>query len=246
MRTSASNRIGAVMIVDPMSYFREAISKEGNIDESPSFKRAQGRPARGQTEVGSHKIVEGMRAALRSLGNTNVTRKDIAGYAGVTPALVTYYFPERDSLIKAATLPVVETLVGDVKACLIEAGSARQQLLGGINVLLECYARNAVIVELFEEQQTATPSDQIPDLLNELETVLTTFFERWFDDTGSVFDAKFMQKAMIGTCKSVASLLKTTGKSDLAEMVCSLLLGPVFDAEKAQLPNWASVANPVC
>ena len=242
------------MIVNPMSSFREAISREGNIDESPSFKRAQGRPAHGQTEVGSQKIVEGMRAALRSLGNTNVTRKDIAGYAGVTPALVTYYFPERDALIKAATLPVVETLVIDVKACLIEVGLPRQQLLGIIDVLLECYARDAIIIELFEAHKTATPTAEFPDLLNDLETALTTFFESWIDDTGSVFDAKFLQKAMLGMCKSVASLLKTmpgkashnSGKSDLAEMVCSLLLGPVFDAEKAQLPNWASVANPVC
>ena len=143
-------------------------------------------------------------------------------------------------------MPVVETLVNDVKACLTEACSARQQLLGAINILLECYAPDAVIIELFEEHKTATPSDQIPDLLREMETVLTTFFERWIDDTGSFFDAKILQKAMIGTCKSVASLLKTTGKSDLAEMVFSLLLGSVIDAEKAQLPNWASAANPVC
>ncbi len=63
-------------------------------------------------------------------------------------------------------MPVVEALLVDVKACLTEAGSARQQLLGAINVLLECYARDAVIIELFEEHKTATPSAQIPDLLN--------------------------------------------------------------------------------
>ncbi len=68
-------------------------------------KRAQGRPARGENEVGSHKIVEGMRNALRTTKTVNVTRKDIASFAGVTPALVTYYFPERNGLIEAATFP---------------------------------------------------------------------------------------------------------------------------------------------
>ncbi len=162
------------------------MSREGTLDESPSFKRAQGRPSRGETEVGSQKIVEGMRAALRSLRKTNITRKDIAFYAGVTPALVTYYFPERDSLIESATVPIIEALVIDVKACLIEAGSTRQQLLGAINVLLESYACDAVIIELFEAHKTATPSAEIPDLLNDLEKVITTFFERWIDNAVSI------------------------------------------------------------
>ena len=229
-----------------MLSFREANSKESSVAETPSFKRAQGRPTRGQTEVGSQKIVEGMRAALRSLGNTNVTRKDIALYAGVTPALVTYYFPERDALIEAATVPLVEALLINVKACLTEACSAKQQFLGAINVLLECYARDAVIIKLFEEHKTATPNAEIPDLLIELEKTLTTFFERWINDTGSVFDAKFLQKATIGTCKSVAGLTHHPERSDLAGMVCSLLLGPSFDAEKAQLSNQVSVGKPVC
>ena len=93
--------------------------------EMAQEKRAQGRPARGDNEVGSQKIVEGMQVALRTLQTTNVTRKEIAWYAGVTPALVTYYFPERNALIEAATLPVVEALVDKVSACLEQTSSAQ-------------------------------------------------------------------------------------------------------------------------
>ena len=112
-------------------------------------KRAQGRPARGDNEVGSQKIVEGMQVALRTLQTTNVTRKEIAWYAGVTPALVTYYFPERNALIEAATLPVVEALVDKVSACLEQTSSPQAALPHAVNVLLEYYARDAAIIDLF-------------------------------------------------------------------------------------------------
>ena len=245
---------GEMMIANTLS--TQATDRaDRSLDESASPKRAQGRPARGETEVGKNKIVEGMRDALRALKNTNVSRKDVARHAGVTPALVTYYFPERDALIAAATSPVVESLVNDVKARLIEAGSTRRQLFKAINVLLECYARDAVIIELFEAQMTATPSAEVPDLLNDLETALTTFFKGWIDNSASVADADFLQKAMIGTCKSVADLAKARsgsedpndpGRLGVAEMVCSMLLGSGFDAEATQVPHHALVEDLVC
>ena len=227
------------MINNDVSIFQEDGLSGSGPDESALIKRAQGRPARGQTEVGSKKIVEGMRAALRTLGNTNVSRKDVAQYAGVTPALVTYYFPERDTLIAAATLPVVEALVREVKSCLIETGSERQQLGETIKVLLEYYARDAVIIELFETHKTATPSTDIPDLLKDLETALIAFFERWIGSTASVFSAEFLQQAMIGTCKSVARIPRVRlgcgafhdpERLNTAGMICSMLLRSISAA----------------
>ena len=132
-------------------------------------KRAQGRPSRDGNVVGSQRIVEGMQVALRALQITTVTRRDLARYAGVTPALVTYYFPERSTLIAAATLPVVEALVNEVRNCLNDVGPARSRLLRAVEVMLTYYARDAVIVQLFSEHRASTPEPALPDLLGDLE-----------------------------------------------------------------------------
>ena len=204
-------------------------------------KRAQGRPARGDNEVGSQKIVEGMQVALRTLQTTNVTRKEIAWYAGVTPALVTYYFPERNALIEAATLPVVETLLEKVSACLEQTQSAQLALPNAVNVLLEYYGRDAAIIDLFSEYKASATNSEIPDLLRDLEGVVISFFTRWLIETKTcVYDAEFLQKAMIGMCRAVArpktnDALRGTSHEkasvEHADMVCYMLIGAMTQGE---------------
>ncbi len=46
---------------------------------------------------GREKIISGFRALVRE-GRRQIMRKDIAEYLGITPALVTYYFPQASSL----------------------------------------------------------------------------------------------------------------------------------------------------
>ena len=204
--------------------------------DAGSTKRVQGRPTRGANEVGSQKIVEGMRVALRAQQHSNVSRKDVALQAGVTPALVTYYFPERRRLIEAATLPIVQALVGKIKGCTERNGEARRHLVEATEILLEYYTRDAVIIALFDHHRASTPDSALPDLSRELDACLTLFFERWLSENpGSVYDADFLQKALVGACKSMtrrriaASDRDTTDDLDYrgsAETVCSLVLGP--------------------
>ena len=209
----------------------------GDVDVIPA-KRAQGRPARGENEVGAQRIVVGMRVALRELKNTNITRKDLARFAGVTPALVTYYFPERSTLIEAATLPVVKELVDKVIASLNRVGSAQQKLLRAVDFLLEYYSRDAVIIQLFSEHSASAPDVALPDILGDLENSLRSFFQSLQSpNRESVYDAVFLQKAMIGMCKNVATLQDGALR---ASMICSVLLGSAFDAEVAQVPELAA------
>ncbi len=200
-------------------------------------KRAQGRPARGDTEVGSFRIVEGMRNTLRAMKTANVTRKDIAACAGVTPALVTYYFPERNGLIEAATLPVVQSLVSDVAASFKTEAPRRQQLAGAIVVLLEAFSRDGVIIQLFSQHRSSQAETDVPDLLQELDACLVSFFERWLDEDNTVaYDAHFLQKALIGICKCIGgdeAPMLAPGSAHVCEqkrrawMICSMLVGPM-------------------
>lgn len=215
--------------------------------EMAQEKRAQGRPARGDNEVGSQKIVEGMQVALRTLQTTNVTRKEIAWYAGVTPALVTYYFPERNALIEAATLPVVEALVDKVSACLEQTSSAHLALPHAVNVLLEYYARDSAIIDLFCEYKASTTNTEIPDLLKDLDHSVMRFFKRWLgDNKACVYDAEFLQKAMLGMCRAVArpkTEAPVRGASqdqgiEHADMVCYMLIGAMNHRERSDaLPS---------
>ena len=200
-------------------------------------KRAQGRPPRGENEVGSHKIVEGMRNALRTTRTVNVTRKDVASFAGVTPALVTYYFPERNGLIEAAALPVVQALVGEVAACFETFEPARQQLSRAVLVLLEAFTRDGSIIQLFSQYQSSQPETTVPDLLRDLDTCLVSFFERWLgENENALYDAKFLQRALIGICKSIGDdeaasqtqgLPHTSEQKMRARMICCMLVGPI-------------------
>ncbi len=209
-----------------------------------SIRRVQGRPARGENEVGSQKIVEGMRAALRVLQNTNVSRKDIALHAGVTPALVTYYFPERNSLIEAATLPIAQALVSKIRACIERDGPTRQHLVQAIEVLLEYYTRDVVVIDLFIQHRASSSDTTLPDLTAELDDLLRSFFERWLrDNPGSIYDAEFLRKGMMGACRSIARRRSEASGQDTAagpnrrgaaEMVCSMFLGPVIASEATE------------
>ena len=224
-----------------VSALRELVDRGSQSCDAGSTRRVQGRPTRGANEVGSQKIVEGMRVALRAQQNTNVSRKNIALQAGVTPALVTYYFPERGSLIEAATLPIVQALVAKVKACVERNGAARQHLVEATAILLESYTCDAVIIALYDHHRASTPDTALPDVSRELDACLTSVFERWlFENPGSVYDADFLQKALVGACKSMARRRIEASDRDTiegldhrgsAEIVCSLMLGPASARE---------------
>ena len=62
--------------------------------------RPPGRPVSAE-RFAREKIISGFRALVRE-GRGQITRKDIAEYLGITPALVTFYFPDTSSLLMEA------------------------------------------------------------------------------------------------------------------------------------------------
>ena len=121
-------------------------------------QQSQGRPTRGSNEAGLRRIVNAMRDALRARQNIHVTRKEVAQYAGVTPALITYYFQEKDSLIEAAAVPIVVTMVEAVESYLRGGKEPRDKLRHVVEILLESYARDAVIIDLSSLTKVPEPT----------------------------------------------------------------------------------------
>ena len=203
-------------------------------------QHAQVRPPRGPNAAGLQRIVDAMRVALRSRQNIYVTRKEIAQNAGVTPALVTYYFPEKDVLIEAATVPIVVAMVEAVENCLNGAGDPRERLLRAIDILIDHYARDAVIIDLFCTYR-ASKADALPDWMGRMEAAFVTFFDQWLQQNQDrIYDAVYLQKAAIGMCKIVArrddpgsppASSRDFRRMTQAEAICAMLLEPMAKAE---------------
>lgn len=68
-----------------------------------------GRPPAGAQSGGRQAIVASMQRFMRSHPLATVQRLQIAEYAGVTPALISYYFPEKLDLMIEAASPLVST-----------------------------------------------------------------------------------------------------------------------------------------
>ncbi len=181
-----------------------------------------------------------MRAALRARQNIHVTRKEIAQCAGVTPALVTYYFPEKDDLVEAVTIPIVTAMVEAVHNSLCGAGDPRENLLQAIDVLIEAFAKDAVIIDLFIAHRGAK-DDVLPDLIGGMEAALVDFFSHWLQgQPDRIYDAVYLQKAAIGMCKIVARRDRSETVQDAspdprrmtrAEAICAMLLEPMAESE---------------
>lgn len=170
-----------------------------------SDKRAQGRPARGTATVGPKKIVEGLQDALRSLQTNNVTRKDIARFAGVTPALVTYYFPERNTLIEAATVPVIETLAVAVRERVMQETDPVRALMDLIVDILTCYRRDIAIIELYALHRKALSDSVRQDALQDIVNTITTYFDRLLMFCPDCkYNGEFLTNALLGICRAVA------------------------------------------
>ena len=72
-----------------------------------SVQRRQGRPKRGEEEVGLSFILKNARVALRAKPFDLNSRKELSLAVGVTPALVSYYFPRDVNIDDLILSPVI-------------------------------------------------------------------------------------------------------------------------------------------
>lgn len=72
-------------------------------------KARQGRPAAKAGPNGREQLLERTREALRAKPKADLQRQEIAAFAGVTPALVSYYFPDKWDLIEASAATIIDT-----------------------------------------------------------------------------------------------------------------------------------------
>ena len=118
-----------------------------------STKRAQGRPTKkADSRVGREALAAAARDLLKTVPPAKVSRALIARHAGVTPALVRYYFGNKEQLMLQATIELSHELRSRSRAASGAGGSPSERLLAKITVLLDMVAQNKHFNQLIMEQ----------------------------------------------------------------------------------------------
>ena len=166
--------------------------------------RHAGRPVRDE-EIGRNVILEKTRLAMRERPRADLQRNEIARYAGVTPALISYYFPDRSHLFEAAAHPVIESYVADVR---LIVGSGRR-LIDRLNDLILLFVnfnyREGHLLDFYLEHIERTGNFDSTRLLEEVYGEMLTFFDELLQTkTIRGESAGIIQSILWGMCKHSA------------------------------------------
>ena len=199
-------------------------------------KRVRGRPKRLEAKAGKEKLVDHARTILRSRPQIDLNRKELADAAGVTPALVTYYFHDQPSLIEAVAQPIVDAYLTELKALLKQNISVEKRFRQLVILFLRISRKDGQLIDSYINYVKRTSSSQgsfLSGAFFELSRFFTECEEKnYFRST----NIAFLQTLMWGACKTVA---QTEGLNQLlfgtdidehdleirqADMIISLLI----------------------
>ena len=167
------------------------------------IKRSQGRPCRGTNEVGRARIIERLQQALRAEPIDDLSRKSIAEHIGITPALITYYFPSKQSIIEEATRPVVEAYMRDIKTIAQSDAENSDKLHSIIELLLRCYRSDTGIIRAYESAFRADKSKK--SFIDAISRELAALVDKLIGpDLDCDFKKAAVQGAITGMCEIVA------------------------------------------
>lgn len=177
--------------------------------------RPQGRPPGRGRELGRDHLIESTRGAMRARPKLDIQRREIAQHAGVTPALVSYYFPDKALLLEAAAQPIVEDYAADVKQILRSRAEPTAKLKRLIVLFLTFNREQGFILDHYLEVSRAKRRDANVALLAAVERELHAFCAELIE-LGIVKgdDPRFLPAALWGLCRHVGR----RGETDLFQV----------------------------
>ncbi len=166
-------------------------------------KRAIGRPKRSDGNAGRDRLIAAALELMRQ-PQIELNRTNLAVLAGVTPALVTYYFEDQLSLIEAVAQPLVEGYLSDLNGILSQPVGVDLRLRNLIKLFLKISRDDGRLLDGYIDFVKRTPKTQ-GDFLMLAYAKLTLFFqecetERYFAKN----NVPFSQTVLWGMCKTVA------------------------------------------
>jgi TetR/AcrR family transcriptional regulator len=169
-------------------------------------KRSRGRPGTNKDAVGRDAIVSAARQLLEKLPPHQVPTVLIARKAGVDPALVRYYFPNRDELMFAVVEHIITTWVAkhpDPEAPPAEILSTH------VAAMLEFSCRARSMQRLMVDGCAESKSPSIRARVRDLNSDAVRYYARLLhlegDEAEASPDPLFMYVAVIGMCEFFAA-----------------------------------------
>jgi AcrR family transcriptional regulator len=211
-------------------------------------RRPQGRPARGANEVGRDKIVQNLRAMMREPAFKDYSRKTLAEYSGVTPALITYYFPNWKVIVEETTEPVVSGYFHELRAIVTSDEHPTERLRKVIRLLIKCHSRDGNILKAYINLVRLDDSRETPDYVDLMSKELAGFIDTLIGgDPSRPSDSEVLQCAIWGMCEFVTrgnlEAMRATGATwdeAASEVDVSLRL---FDLITHGLSYWIPPTN---
>jgi AcrR family transcriptional regulator len=186
------------------SQHRAMASRKVSRPRSPN--RAKGRPTGSQATVGSDVLIDATRKLLRTRAPREITRKEIAAFAKVDPALIRYYFHDKERLLLAATMQIEREHRAREHAAVEAAKTPAAKLKAKIRVLIEVMAENPHYNQLIQEQIHGGTNEEalqarhemVGNSVAELKAILTA--GKKSGELRSIAP-EFLHVAMIGMCQ---------------------------------------------
>lgn len=207
------------------------------------LKRSQGRPrnqARGQD--GRSRLIEATRDLIKKDPALAAQRGEVARAAGVTPALVTYYFPDHPALLELAMRPVVDRYMHDLLAILQGANDADTKLRSIILLLIRVHIEEPHLIDAYVDLVRVKPdAASMNELLSAYAALIEFLRSADLPVAATGADPDFIVFALWGTCRTVAQQPKLPGtavparkdaseEARLVELVLRLFYGLQNDA----------------
>ena len=185
--------------------------------------------------MGRTRLLDRTRDALKSKPKIDMQRREIATFAGVTPALVSYYYPDKWDLFAAAARPVVETYVEEVREILHQVTGPRLKVLHLVTLFIDFNFHQGYLLDFYLENSNRMARQEDLASLKEIYGEMLVFFGSLLRDGLVRGDTpEFIQSTLWGLCKYVAQqphLAELAASPDkdrvlrtMAENVCDLFL----------------------
>ena len=112
-------------------------------------KRRQGRPKQGEEEVGIRHILERARQAMRAKPFDLSSRKELSNAVGVTPALISYYFPKGANISDLVISPVIFSYYSDLNKIVCSTGSPTNKAINAASHLIFALKTDQVLFDAY-------------------------------------------------------------------------------------------------
>lgn len=168
--------------------------------------RAKGRPPGAKASVGADVLIVATRELLRTRSPQEITRKEIARSANVDPALIRYYFRDKENLLLAATMQIEREHRAREHEAVEAAASPPEKLKAKIRVLIEMMVENPHYNQLIQQHihfgtnadALAARHEMVGKSFNELKSILDAGVR-----SGELqpIAPEFLHIALVGMCQ---------------------------------------------